>query len=197
MAKVKIKNLDKAIDSIFSRYNSNLRKAMEHASKQAEEDINWEAKSCLYRYYDNYEPNWYDRTDSLIQAFVPINELTIKNDEIVAKVGIMYDPEKLEGVYYTEASQKDFFNPVDATWVLKNYLAGIHPRTNGYPIYGAGLVYDPFVDPESPDATMKEYIQKYKEQGLSKDEFELLLRMTYEEEWELYKLVKYWRDKNE
>ena len=41
-----------------------------------------------------------------------------------------------------------------------------------------------------------ELVKKIKK-SLSKDEFELLLRMTYEEEWELYRLVKYWRDKNE
>lgn len=41
-----------------------------------------------------------------------------------------------------------------------------------------------------------ELVKKIKK-SLSNDEFELLLRMTYEEEWELYKLVKYWRDKNE
>ena len=163
MAKAKVKNLDKAIDSIFSRYNSNLKKAMEDAARQAEEDINWEAKSCLYRYYENYDPNWYDRTDSLIQAFVPVNEITTKKNGIVARVGVMYDPAKLEGVYRTEASQKDFFNPVDATWVLKNYLSGIHPRTNGYPLYGDELIYDPVVDKVSPDVTMREYIQKYKD----------------------------------
>ena len=157
MAKAKIGNLDKAIDSIFKRYNSNLKKAMEDAARQAEDDINWEAKSCLYRYYENYDPNWYDRTDSLIQAFVPVNEVNVKKNEVVARVGVMYDPSKIEGVYYSETSTKDFFNPVDSTWVLKNYLAGIHPSTDG------GVVYDPIVDTVSPDVTMKEYIQKYKD----------------------------------
>ena len=163
MAKAKVKNLDKAIDSIFKRYNSNLKKAMEDAARQAEDDINFKAMSCLYRYYDNYDPNWYNRTDSLIQAFVPINEVAVNKNEIVARVGVIYDPARLEGVYYSEASDKDFFNPVDSTWVLKNYLAGIHPRTNGYPIYADELVYDPIIDTVTPDATMKEYIQQYKD----------------------------------
>ena len=52
------------------------------------------------------------------------------------------------------------------------------------------------------DEYQEEFINEYElvkkiKETLSKDEFELLLRMTYEEEWELYRLVKYWRDKNE
>lgn len=163
MAKAKIQNLDKAIDSIFKRYESNLKKAMEDAANEAAFDIGFEARSCLERYYENYDPNWYDRTNSLIQAFVTVNEVTKNKDEIVARVGVVYDPSKLEGTYYSEASNKDFFNPVDAIWVLKNYLAGIHPRTNGYPLYGTELVYDPQVDTISPDTAMKEYIKKYTE----------------------------------
>lgn len=165
MAKAKVKNLDAAIDSLFSRYDSNLRKAMEFAAKKAEEDIMWEAKSCLYRYYENYDPSWYDRTDSLIKAFVSVNEVTAKKKEgeVVARVGVMYDPSKLDGVYYSEGSNKPEFNPVDATWVLQNYLAGIHPRTNGYPLYGEELIYNPKIDAVTPDDTMKKYIENYKE----------------------------------
>ena len=162
MAKATVKGLEEAIDSIFKRYNSNLKKAMDDAAKQAKEDIEWEAKSCLYQYYENYDPNWYDRTDSLIRAFVPYNKVTTDRDGIRAKVGVIYDPSRLEGVYNSEASDKSFFNPVDSTWVLQNYLNGIHPRTNGYPIYANELVYEPIVDAVSPDARMKEYIQKYK-----------------------------------
>lgn len=163
MAKAKVKGLEEAIDSIFKRYNSNLKKAMEHAAKQAEEDINWEAKSCLYQYYENYDPNWYERTDSLIQAFVPYNKVTTDKDGVKASVGIVYDPSRLEGVYKSNASDKPFFNPVDSTWVLQNYLNGIHPRTNGYPLYGDELIYDPIVDLVSPDKRMKDYIENYKD----------------------------------
>jgi hypothetical protein len=162
MAKAKVQNLDEAINSIFKRYKSNLKKAIEYAANEAEFDIKWEAQSCLERYYENYEPKWYDRTESLMQAFVTVNEVSENQNNIVARVGVIYDPAKLEGVYYSEASQDPFFNPVDATWVLKNYLAGVHPRTNGYPIYADELVYNPKIDAVSPDTTMQEYIRKYK-----------------------------------
>lgn len=163
MAKAKVKGLEEAIDSIFKRYDSNLKKAMEDAAKQAEDDINWEAKSCLYQYYDNYDPSWYDRTDSLIRAFVPYNKITTDKDGVKVSVGVIYDPSRLDGIYNSEASEKPFFNPVDSTWVLQNYLGGIHPRTNGYPLYGDELIYDPIVDSVSPDAKMKTYIENYKD----------------------------------
>jgi hypothetical protein len=169
MAKAKVKNLDEAINSIFKRYNSNLKKAVEAAAKQAEYDINFEAISCLDRYYENYlpnkgEPNWYERTNSLQQAFVSVNEVTNHDDYIVARVGVIYDPSKLDGVYNSNASEQ--YKPVDSEWVLKNYLRGRHPRTNGWPIYNedAGeAIYDPWDDPVSPDDTMKAYIEKYKD----------------------------------
>ena len=165
MAKAKVQGIEEAINSIFKRYNSNLKKAMEYATKQAEFDINFEAKSCLYQYYDNYDPTWYERTDSLIQAFVPYNKVTTDSRGILASVGVVYDPSRLDGVYQSEASDNPFFNPVDSTWVLKNYLAGIHPRTNGWPKYNRddGLIYDPVIDDVSPDTKMKEYIERYKD----------------------------------
>lgn len=163
MAKAEVRGLEEVINSIFSRYNSNLRKAIEDAAKKAEEDINLEAKSCLYQYYANYDPSQYNRTDSLVQAFVPYNKVTTDKDGVIASVGVIYDPSKLEGVYYSETSKKPFFNPVDPTWVLQNYLNGIHPRTNAWPLYGDELIYDPVVDSVSPDVKMKEYIQKYKD----------------------------------
>ena len=161
MAKAKVRGLEETIDSIFKRYNSNLKKAMEVAAKQAEEDINWEAKSCLYKYYENYDPNWYHRTDSLIRAFVPLNKVGKVGDDIVAWAGVIYDPAKLDGVYNSEASEK--YQPVESEWILRNYLNGIHPRTNGYPIWDDELVYNPQIDNVSPNERMKEYIENYKD----------------------------------
>jgi hypothetical protein len=169
MAKAKVKNLDEAINSIFKRYNSNLRKAVEDAAKKAEFDINFKAESCLERYYENYfpkkgEPNWYERTHSLKQAFVSVNEVTTNKDYIVARVGVVYDPSRLDGVYNSNASER--YTPVDSEWVLRNYLRGRHPRTNGWPIYNEDdgrAIYDPWDDKVSPDDTMQAYIENYKD----------------------------------
>lgn len=160
MAKAKVRGLEEAIDSIFTRYESNLKKAMEYAAKQAEEDINWEAESCLEKYYENYDPSWYDRTYSLKRAFVPLRKVGKVGNEIIAWAGVIYDPAKLDGVYQSSASEQ--YQPVDSGWILRNYLNGIHPRTNGYPIWSDELVYDPHIDDATPNERMKDYIQKYK-----------------------------------
>jgi hypothetical protein len=145
---------------VFKRYEKALTKAMQYAANEAEDDINFKAKSCLYEYYDNYDPNWYDRTDSLRRAFVPYKKVGTLKGEVVAGVGVIYDPSMLDGIYNSNGSEQ--YQPVNGEWVLLNYLNGIHPRTNGYPIWADELIYDPVVDLVSPDTKMKEYIEDYK-----------------------------------
>lgn len=163
MAKAKVKHLDEAINRLFKRYESNLRKAMQTASDEAEFDIRLEAESCLARYYDNYDPNWYRRDERLIQAFVPYNYISKEHDKLVVKVGMGYDSNRLDGVYYSNGSTKDEFNPVNSSWVLSNYLDGIHPTTNGYPLYADTLEYIPVQDDVSPNEHMNTFLQEYVE----------------------------------
>lgn len=160
MAKAKVRGLEDEINRVFKRYEKALTKAMQYAADIAEDDINFKAQSCLYEYYDNYDPSWYDRTDSLIRAFVPYKKVGVLRGEVVSGVGVVYDASKLDGVYNSNGS--DQYQPVDSEWILLNYLNGIHPRTNGYPIWSNELIYNPSVDLVSPDAKMKEYIENYK-----------------------------------
>lgn len=166
MAKAKVRGLEDEINRVFKRYEDALTKAMKYAADEAEFDIGFRARGCLDEYYENYgpnpdgEPNWYERTHNLINAFVSINEVNNVNGEIVARAGVIYDPAKLDGVYSSNASEK--YQPVDSEWILRNYLQGIHPRTNGYPIWADELVYDPYIDTVSPDTKMRDYIEKYK-----------------------------------
>ena len=161
MAKAKVKHLDEAIDKLFKRYESNLRKAMQTAADEAEFDIRFEAESCLYKYYNNYDPNWYHRTERLIQAFVPYNYITKDNDTLIVRVGMGYDASRLDGWYESNASNKPEFNPVNSSWILMNYLEGIHPTTNGYPIYADELEYIPIKDDVSPNEHMGEFLKEY------------------------------------
>ena len=162
MARAKVKHLDEAIDRLFKRYESNLKKAMQTASDEAEFEIRLEAESCLARYYNSYSrPNWYHRTESLIQAFVPYNSISNNKDKLVARVGMGYDPNRLDGLYYSNASQKAEFNPVDSYWILSNYLEGIHPATNRYPLYEDILEYIPIHDDVSPNEHMNAFLKEY------------------------------------
>lgn len=161
MAKAKIRGLEEEINRVFSRYESNLKKSMQEAADEAEFDIRFEAESCLYRYYENYEPNWYHRTEGLINAFVPYNSVTkdTKNNTLVAVVGMGYDASRLDGLYSSNGSPQ--YQPVDSSWVLSNYLSGIHPTTNGYPLYADALKCIEIRDPVSPDNHMDAFLQQY------------------------------------
>ena len=162
MAKAKVKGINEAIDEVFKDYKNALTKAMKDASKIAKDDIAFKAKSCLYEYYENFqpgigEPNWYERTDSLVNSFVPYMRVgAAKNKSyILASVGMGYWPFMLDGVY----SGSNQWNPVDGEWVLENYLKGIHPTTDGSSYIGAP--YLPVFDSVSPEEKMEKYLQEY------------------------------------
>ena len=159
----KTKTLDRAIDKLVKNYGDALTEAMRYASKKAREDIDFKAKSCLYEYYDNFQPgegvpNIYERTGNLENAFIPYMEIThnTNSNKVKAHVGMGYHSLRLEGIY--RGSEK--WTPVDGWWVLDNYLKGIHPTTNGF--YDPDLVeYIPIYDSVSPEEKMRGYLQDY------------------------------------
>lgn len=159
--KAKVRGLDEAIDELFKDYERASLKAMRYAAKIAKEDIDFKAKSCLYEYYENFqpgigEPNIYNRTDSLINAFVPYMRIVKKTGKAVgAEVGMGYWPFMLDGVY----SGSKNWTPVDGSWVLDNYLKGIHPTTDGSTYQGAP--YTPIFDSISPETKMEKYLDDY------------------------------------
>ena len=159
--KAKVIGLDEAIDELFKNYEGALITAMKYASEIAQDDIDFKAKSCLYEYYENFqpgkgEPNIYERTGRLENAFVPYMKVgRLKSGRVGAIVGMGYDPSKLDGVYSGSAK----WTPVDGWWVLDNYLNGIHPTTDGSFLPGAE--YIPIVDAISPTTKMVKYLEDY------------------------------------
>lgn len=150
----KSKTLEQAIDELLKNYESVIQDACAYATDRACEDIYQYAMSCLESYYDNYEPNSYQRTDHLWRAILPYAENPRKEkDTIVSTVGIEYDASVLEDVYY--GSKK--YSPTDGEWVLSNYLQGIHPVTNGSSDPNT-VVYYEITDAESPYNKMQSYL---------------------------------------
>lgn len=148
-------SIDEAINKIVSNYSKNIKGAVEYASDKAVEDIYKYAFNCLDRYYANYEPNVYDRTDNLGNAILPYAGPTKQTKkQISSTVGIQYDPTPLEGVYYGSKS----YSPVDGIWVLENYLKGVHPATNGGRTPETAVYYE-IVDAQSPYELMDEYLK--------------------------------------
>lgn len=151
------KTLNAAIDELMKNYESALKEAVEYASNEAVKDIYGHAMNCLVEYYESYEPTSYERTDYLWHAILPYAE-PIKHTEegIVSAVGVAYDPSKLEGVYHGSKQ----YSPADGTWILENYLSGIHPATDGSPIPGNVFYYE-ILDPVSPTEKMNDYLNRY------------------------------------
>jgi hypothetical protein len=101
------------------------------------------------------------RDENLMRAFVPYNTVKRVGNEIVADVGMGYDASRLDGVY--SGSKK--WTPVDGSWVLNNYLLGIHPATNGGIVAGQVEYFeywDVDVGDRPPQAKMKDYLEQYK-----------------------------------
>jgi hypothetical protein len=152
----KNRTIDDILRELSKDYQSVLLKAVQRATDTAAEDIYKFSMSVLERYYENYEPTSYDRSDSLWRATIPISDVIKQGNKIVSTVGVKYDPSVLEGVY--DGSQK--YEHPDGSWVLENYLMGIHPATNGSRNPDT-VVYTPWQDTISPDTYLKKYLALY------------------------------------
>jgi hypothetical protein len=155
------KTIEEILQELKDDYKSVLLKAVNKATDVACEDVYKVSMSLLDRYYDSYIPSIYERTDSLYKATVPIAEVEDRGDVIISTFGIEYDASVLEKYAddsYYDSSAK--YNGVDTSWVIENFLSGIHPATNGSSDPDT-VVYTPWYDKQSPDHFLKKYLQWY------------------------------------
>ena len=158
MAKVN-RTIDEAIDEVFKDYKKAFKVAAQEASESARDDLYSNAVSCLVRYYEDYDPTSYNRTYSLMESFVPyVNPVRESRDNLLCSAGVEFDSDRIANTYYGS----DIYSPVDSDWVIANFLAGIHPRTNGSSVVGGGnyeheVYYGSFV----PSEEMQKFINRY------------------------------------
>ena len=158
MAKVN-RTIDEAIDEVFKDYKKAFKVAAQEASEAARDDLYANAVSCLVRYYEDYDPTSYNRTYSLMESFVPyVNPVRESGDSLLCSAGVEFDPSHIANTYYGS----DIYSPVDAEWIISNFLTGIHPRTNGSSVVGGGnyeheAYYGSFV----PAEEMQKFIDGY------------------------------------
>ena len=157
MVMAKSRTINDILKELAKNAQPILLQAVVNAVNIATEDIYKFSMSVLERYYENYEPSRYERTDNLWRATIPIAEVSSKGKTIVGTAGVEYDPSVLEGVY--DASQK--YGYAGGSWVIENYLMGIHPATNGGRTTETAI-YTPWQDAISPDSYLKKYLQVYK-----------------------------------
>ena len=156
------KTLEQAIDELVKNYESALQKAVEYASDEAVKDIYKYSMTCLEEYYENYNPSRYNRTDSLWHAILPYSENHNNGKEIISRVGVEYNPFILETYINGNPAYigSSVYGQVDAWYVLDNYLAGIHPATNGSSNPDEVFYYEN-IDAESPTDKMEKYLNHY------------------------------------
>lgn len=155
----KNRTLDEAIDEVFKDYKKAFKVAAQEASEAARDDLYANAVSCLVKYYEDYSPTSYSRTYSLMDSFVPYaNSVRQNGEELICSAGVEFEPSLIANAYYGS----EIYSPTDPEWVIENFLAGIHPRTNGSSVVGGGNYenekeYGSFV----PAEEMQRYINGY------------------------------------
>lgn len=160
MAKAKIKGLDQAIEEVFKDYKNATKKAAQEATEKAKNDLYSNAVSCLVEYYNDYNPTSYDRTYSLIDSFVPYaKEVQEVEDGYICTAGVVFDSSKIQGLYHGSKT----YGETDADWIIDNFLAGIHPRTNGASFIGGGdYEQEKYQGDFIPGIEMQNYIDNYR-----------------------------------
>lgn len=158
MAKVH-RTIDEAIDEIFTDYKKAFKTAAQEATEQAKKDLHTNAVSCLVRYYEDYDPTSYNRTYSLMDSFVPYSNPVRENgDALICSAGVEFDPSRIANTYYGS----EIYSPTDSEWIIANFLAGIHPRTNGSSIVGGGdYEHEKYYGDFVPAEEMQKYIDSY------------------------------------
>ena len=136
----KARTIDDIVNDIVTKkYKPLLSEAVKHVAEQAKKDIHAKAINVLVKYYyGGYDPESYYRTGALIQSIVPYSNIKFtgsgKNEMIECTVGVEYSPHALEnylsGFEYAYQGSNKYGQP-DAEWIIANFLAGKHPRTNG------------------------------------------------------------------
>jgi hypothetical protein len=54
------------------------------------------------------------------------------------------------------------YSPTDGEWIIANFLAGIHPRTNGSTIMGGGdYEHEKYHGDFVPSEAMRQYVDSY------------------------------------
>lgn len=133
------RTIDEAIDEIFKDYKKAFRVAAKEATEQAKKDLYENSVSCLVRYYEDYDPTSYNRTYSLMESFVPYaNPVSEQGDVLICSAGVLFDSDRIAGMY----DGSKIYSPTDGGWIIANFLAGIHPRTDGSQVVGGGNYED-------------------------------------------------------
>lgn len=136
-------SIEAALRKAINNYMSLSLDAAKDAAHQIQGAIMKEAYDYLARYYANYSPSMYDRQYKLRRSIMPYWKDSSGSNSISITVGVKYSSGALAGAYrsnsrfhqtgdtwrvvedYSDVSS-DYGRP-EGSWILNNFLLGIHP----------------------------------------------------------------------
>ena len=160
---------------VYKSVIRNAKRAAVSAAKQTAQkiarDMYKEALEGLAIYYENYDPDVYDRTYNLKNAIRQHYEDKSTKNQVNIEIGIVYDASYLEayrsnsplhqsGNEWISRTSNSFDwdsgnnGMPDPEWILNNFLHGIHPRTT------IGYAYAPVQDSVNQIGIMNLFIDK-------------------------------------
>lgn len=154
----------RGIETALDDFKNNLRSIVVEASKKAakkiQKDLVAEARKNIAKYYDQYDPDVYERTYDLQKTVIHrgfLNDNSTKNT-INLEIGFYYDS---MGPHTLRGGSSKYNGNADPEWILDNFVEGIHPRTT------KGYVYDPY-QAESQNELMDKFVDRTMEKKIDK-----------------------------
>lgn len=132
------------------------------ANQKMQQDFTEMAKGTVDSYYEyvNGQYTRYGRTHSLYNIYNVTTALAKTSKNVNMTVTLNMDPGNLEGIYHSNASKK--WATVSGQYVFDNFIAGVHPWTNGWPMSGASeLQYMEIGGSPNVEQTIKKYKKAY------------------------------------
>lgn len=134
--------------------------------KQIEIDFQDMAKGLVGKYY-KYKNGSYTKNGgkrgrqyNLYNIYDVTTKVIRGKKSVDIQVDLNFDPSVLEGVYHSNHSEK--WKNVEADYVFKNFMEGVHPWTNGWPLWGTNeLEYREIKASPKVEPAVKKYKKVY------------------------------------
>lgn len=146
-------SIKEALAEVEKVYKSVAMSSVKKVTDEVCQDMYKFAVSTIDRYYANYEPERYLRDYDLYNTLSPIAKVSDSGNAIQCVVGVSFNGGAVDG----KTGSSKYPSGASGTWIVENFLNGIHPATNGarVPEY---VVYMPITDSMSAGFLLNKYI---------------------------------------
>lgn len=146
-------SIKEALAEVEKAYKSVALSSTQKVTNEVCQDMYKFAVTTIDQYYANYEPERYLRDYDLYNTLSPIAEVSDLGNAIQCTVGVSFNGASVDG----KPGSRKYPDGASGTWIVENFLNGIHPTTNGarIPEY---VLYIPISDSISANFLLNKYI---------------------------------------